>query len=370
MKWHSPHRKNRKKKKVVRNNVHSSQAKFQNNCKRVQKKRENKDEKFDTLYIIGNGFDLHHGIKTNYMDFREYLKSQYIELFEELSQYYRIDKDSKLWSNFEKGLKDFDYTELVMSFGDYLPNYASDEFYERDRYVLELYVKNKLDSLRHELQEAFNNWINDLKMPSNLCDEKIKLDNSACFLNFNYTGILETYYNVPRKNITYIHNKSGEGKNLLYGHAWNPYYWAAQRNEKMPKNLTEEARILWKEKQADKYDYSEERAYIAIDNFFSKIYKNCKVIISNNEQFFSKIKGVQKIYILGHSMSEVDLPYFKKIIKSIKFKKVNWIVSSYNDDFTYKRKILINLGVNSQKINSISLSYLKRYKQLSLFNNE
>lgn len=26
------------------------------------------------LYIIGNGFDIHHGLKTQYRDYKEYLK--------------------------------------------------------------------------------------------------------------------------------------------------------------------------------------------------------------------------------------------------------------------------------------------------------
>ncbi|MBR4597312.1 MAG: hypothetical protein IKO42_02815 [Opitutales bacterium] len=33
-------------------------------------------ENFQTLYIIGNGFDLHHGLKTSYNDFKDFLEKE------------------------------------------------------------------------------------------------------------------------------------------------------------------------------------------------------------------------------------------------------------------------------------------------------
>jgi len=88
----------------------------------------------DKLYIIGNGFDLHHGIKTNYVDFRNYLEENFPDLFDSLESYYNMDEDSLLWSEFENGLKEFDPTDLENNFGEYLPDYSSDGFRDRDRY--------------------------------------------------------------------------------------------------------------------------------------------------------------------------------------------------------------------------------------------
>ena len=33
------------------------------------------NKNFKKLYIIGNGFDLNHGLKTNYTDFKAWLKN-------------------------------------------------------------------------------------------------------------------------------------------------------------------------------------------------------------------------------------------------------------------------------------------------------
>ncbi|TPR55438.1 AbiH family protein [Enterococcus sp. OL5] len=38
-----------------------------------------------TLYIIGNGFDLGHGLKTSYIDFSEWVKKYYRDIFEKIN---------------------------------------------------------------------------------------------------------------------------------------------------------------------------------------------------------------------------------------------------------------------------------------------
>ena len=50
----------------------------------------------EDLYIIGNGFDLAHGIKSKYSDFRDFLASNQLELYQGLQEFF--DEDY-LWSN-------------------------------------------------------------------------------------------------------------------------------------------------------------------------------------------------------------------------------------------------------------------------------
>ncbi|EKG1107896.1 hypothetical protein O1O41_004383, partial [Escherichia coli] len=40
------------------------------------------------LYVIGNGFDVHHGLDTRYTSFGLYLKNNYWETYELLLDYY------------------------------------------------------------------------------------------------------------------------------------------------------------------------------------------------------------------------------------------------------------------------------------------
>lgn len=367
MNWHAPHKKRKKKRKVtIPLNSKNVIKKLLLKCKKINL-YQNREANGETLYIIGNGFDIHHGLKTNYSDFKNYIQENYDGLLQVIRQYYDIENYSLLWSEFEKGLKGFDPIELEDNFGNYLPDYASDNFRDRDRYDLERYVERELEPLKIDLQEAFNNWVNDMKIPLNINDRKIKLDKNAKFLNFNYTTILETNYNVSRENITYIHNRIGEDKNLLYGHSWEPGEWAARRLDIMPNDLNEEDKKRWREEQSEKYDYSIERGYVAVDDFFTSIFKDCKTNMDNNKSFFSNLKNTTKIYILGHAISEVDLPYFKEIIKRVDCRKTDWIINDFRGDFKNKKRTLVDLGISSNKITSIRLSDIEKYKQLDLF---
>lgn len=364
--WHAPHKKRKKKKKVtISLNSKNVLKKLFLKCK---KKNLHREKNKDTLYIIGNGFDIHHGLKTNYSDFKNYIEENYKGLLEVIEKYYDFNYQKLLWSKFEEGLKGFNPSELEVNFGDYLPDYASDDFRDRDRYDLERHIEEELEPLKIDLQEAFNSWVNDLKTPSNINDRKIKLEKNAKFLNFNYTTILETNYNVSRENITYIHNRIKENKNLLYGHSWEPSEWATRRISIMPDGLSEEEQERWREEQSEKYDYSIERGYAAVDDFFTSIFKNCKTNIDNNKSFFSNLKNITKIYILGHAISEVDLPYYKEIIKRVECSKTHWIINDFNGDFKNKQQTLVDLGIDSNKITSIRLTDIEKFKQLNLFN--
>lgn len=59
-----------------------------------------------TLYIIGNGFDLHHGIKSRYADFRKYCEEQDEEMVKRLKMFH--ENPEKLWSDFEAEMGNID----------------------------------------------------------------------------------------------------------------------------------------------------------------------------------------------------------------------------------------------------------------------
>jgi len=321
----------------------------------------------NTLYIIGNGFDLHHQVKSNYHDFKKYLEQNHSELLEIMGNYYDISNDSMLWWQFENGLKDFDSSELESEFAEHLPNYASDDFRDRDRYDLEIYIENELSPFRKELQIAFNNWILSLEQP--LIRKKIAFDNNSFFLTFNHTDTLERIYNIKRDQILYIHNKSeNNGNDLIFGHSWSPGEWAKQRETKMPEGLTEEEQDSWRQEQADHYDYSIMRGYEAIDFFFTSIYKDCRTIIESNKAFFKALKNIRCINIIGHSLSIVDKPYFEEVIKHIDKDNSKWMASYYsNNDKVKHLEFIHSLGIDFNCITIYKLPEVKRPIQTTFF---
>ena len=38
------------------------------------------------MLIVGNGFDLEHGLKTTYWDFREYLEENYLDFLKDMKK--------------------------------------------------------------------------------------------------------------------------------------------------------------------------------------------------------------------------------------------------------------------------------------------
>ena len=66
------------------------------------------------LYIIGNGFDIHTGLKTRYADFRLWLEYNYPFIYEDLQATYDIDVE--WWNDFEVQLGKLDVKKYAKKF--------------------------------------------------------------------------------------------------------------------------------------------------------------------------------------------------------------------------------------------------------------
>lgn len=79
------------------------------------------------LYIIGNGFDMHHGLRTSYYDFKKYLYTNKNELHNTLEKFVSYPtSDEDLWAKFEQNLANLDIDEILSDNSDFLPNISSD----------------------------------------------------------------------------------------------------------------------------------------------------------------------------------------------------------------------------------------------------
>ncbi|WP_292620253.1 AbiH family protein [Mesorhizobium sp.] len=83
-----------------------------------------------TLYVIGNGFDLHHGIESGYRHFGEYLKANDAATFEVVERYFELDAD--FWSDFGARLASFNIDTLAEDASEFLVSYGADKW--RDSY--------------------------------------------------------------------------------------------------------------------------------------------------------------------------------------------------------------------------------------------
>ena len=99
----------------------------------IEKSGKVEEERMNRMLIVGNGFDLEHGLKTAYWNFREYLEENHLDFliaFEKMYNFYPIDfgdpyvgedaqqkweKDlkSKLWESFEEEIGNPDIGSML-----------------------------------------------------------------------------------------------------------------------------------------------------------------------------------------------------------------------------------------------------------------
>ena len=270
------------------------------------------------LYIIGNGFDLHHEMKTSYPHFREWLEAN------DTSVLYTIDElfsycDEDWWQNFERNLASAVTSEIVQQeVQEYYPDFGSDDFRDRDWYAAEYAVENKLSEAYSEIREAFHQWIADVEMGE--VNKKIELiTDDAVYLTFNYTSTLETLYEIDEEKIFHIHGKAGTEDELVLGHGVSEKEIAEMLEKNYP--FDEEGDDLVTQRAKD----------AAIIGVYSQR-KRVNEIIKRHEEWFASLKDVSYLHFFGHSFGDVDIPYYRKIFSVVNKKNILIEVNDYNDE--------------------------------------
>lgn len=75
----------------------------------------------DRLYIVGNGFDLHHRIASRYGHFAAFLAQADRTVYRLVQDYFSADE--AFWADFEQRLADFDADQAI----DYAMQFHSDD---------------------------------------------------------------------------------------------------------------------------------------------------------------------------------------------------------------------------------------------------
>lgn len=304
------------------------------------------------LYIIGNGFDLQHGIKSRYWDFKEYLEEIDSELVGKLDDYF--DSDA-LWSDFEETLAFIDTEQIVDECMIYLEPYGTEDWSDAYHHDYQYEVQTRIDLITKILKKKFTEWILQLSIPAAAYQNKVILDKDSIFITFNYTDTLERLYLVSARNIHYIHNKAIDNSStLIIGHSRNP---------KNSKSLSE----LYNDEDTDVRVAEGNRI---LDNYFADTYKSTKTLISENRKLFDSLKQLEFIYIFGHSLSIVDKHYFQEIAKTIDECKVIWKVSYYSRrDLVVFKEFFNDIGIPAKLIIYDRMTNIDS-RQMSIFPDE
>ena len=274
--------------------------------------------KKDTLYIIGNGFDLHHGLNTSYKNFRDNVVLKAPNLWKQLIDIYGDDVTKDMWwSDFEAKLADINYNHLLNS--------------DNGVAMGGMKVQNFLTG---QLPPLFGKWINSIKL-NILPENEVDIDKDALFFTFNYSLVLEKKYKVNKDNIWHIHNSIEEVDKIIVGHDSDSNTLISNYNS----NRGNQQYNSW-----------------IVDNIIPFAAEGAKDVdkrIADNKETFHKYSNIKHIISMGFSFNEIDMPYIKAIISSNYNKNdIDWTIYYHQegeDDIIIEK--LKNIGIKEIQIN-------------------
>lgn len=292
-----------------------------------------------TLYVIGNGFDLMHGVPSAYSDFRDSMGKR-SELREALETYIQADD---LWWNFEEALAHLDTTAMAYAVEDGLSLYNA---YDADAQVADYYLAIDMgmapaDTITEQLPKRFRRWVETLRLPN---DHKalggLIAADAKCMV-FNYTEFVETLYGA--KDVCYLHgSRKRKGDKLILGHSYsaevpNPDWKPPKYKDKFKRSMLEAAlddaaeHVSW---------YDDETT------------KNSLAIIEAHREFFEGLHAIDTVVVIGHSLSEVDWDYFKETIKqNADAASMQWIIGCHSAaDLERIDRFASAMGIRAEQI--------------------
>lgn len=274
----------------------------------------------ETLYIIGNGFDLHHGLKTSYSDFRDNCAKKKTVLWQPLQEIYgdAINNDM-WWSNFEEILGKINYGHLTKTYnGDALGAVKVQNF------------------LKGVLPPLFGEWFEEIKDTA-VVDKQLGIDPKSLFFSFNYTLTLETVYHVKAGNVWHIHGSIKDVDNIVVGH-------------------DSDDRKLFVEYLAYENEHSPIDSAIA-DDIRTMAASGAKCVESRivryGEEFSNQYHNIKHIIVMGFSFNDIDKPYIEAIMNAnTNVDSVDWTIY-YHEDGGDNKMIdkLTQMGVKRNRIN-------------------
>ena len=290
------------------------------------------------LYVIGNGFDLHHKIPSCYANFKDFLKRDFPDVYKLLIKLYG-DLGNVWWKTFEESLANFDPDK-------YPKEVAENPFYEqisslRSRYgddvcgLIDSYenqnrqgLTNKYDRasliariemriLKQDLSTAFGEWIKKLPKPDKSLMVK-GLNTDSMFFTFNYTRTLEDLYSIDANQVVHLHG-SVDSEVFVFGH------------DKTFKIMVEQDLNEHAYERDPFIDNGEDEARMAMFEVAEEFKKPVEEIIVEHESAFNSLKGLEELEVLGFSYSQIDLPYLERIIE-VTGKDINVILGWHSEE--------------------------------------
>lgn len=316
------------------------------------------------LNIIGNGFDLYHGLPSGYYHFACYLIEKDPEFYDEIVNMFNLGGykkmkspieddfvyvvEEELWKNFEKNLGNINEYSIVGT-------HVDDLRLENDDPV-DLQMND--DIIAENLKKAFTHWVRDTLDKKENYDlileemkeakEKVNFSDDEYFLEFNYTHTLQNIYKISEDRIHYVHGEclGNDNDELIIGHG----------NDYAIEDVKDKINIL-----EDEYDYTqsslnERDEYTCLLNILRELRKDVNICKSHCQSYYNRIEGdIDLIRVFGLSLGEVDMPYLQQIKE--KWPEAKWEFAYYNEaDITNVNEATKILNINEKQYDLFKFS--------------
>lgn len=313
------------------------------------------------LYIIGNGFDLHHKVNCSYENFRNWMSETNPYVMDSIEETYG-DCNEDWWSDFENQLVSLDAIRFGAQIAYENPPDLMSDHCDSTWNDAEIEVEQQLESLYFNLRDCFHDWIEQLNKPQG--EKKVKIEiKDSIFINFNYTKTLEDLYGVNPDRVLHIHGCIDCDDDFILGHG-KSYEELEQINKEdfpeLPDDLPSEDIAEFYEENSEKgHEIHEQFAIRAPINGVASQRKPVAELISRYSPFFDSIKAVKHVHVYGLSISDVDKPYLEYFAS--KFKDSYWEFSDYEDqNRTSIEKFCNSNGINYSIINLADLQFVRQ----------
>lgn len=284
-----------------------------------------------TLYIIGNGFDMWHDLPTSYRHFADFAR----KLLSDIENYYSLDfNNNNPWHDFENALGAFD-PELLLAEHNEI-DVTADDFRPSFVYGLEDEMTEQTDAHVESIREKFAEWIQQIDVSE--AAAKIEFPEDALFISFNYTSTLQSVYGINSNRVLHIHGNVDNHDQLIFGHG--------REIHDVP-DVDENG------------DSTRDMFSDALGNATYPLHalkKPVDEVLTRHSQFFENLKDIKTIVVIGHSLNEIDHPYFRRIADVLP--DVSWHVIYYSENESVGFiQSMVACGINCERISCTGYDY-------------
>jgi hypothetical protein len=268
-----------------------------------------------------------HDLPTSFNDFKNFAK----EILLEVEGFYSLDTaDKELWSDFENDLGYF----VWKKFYDYHCNidFMSESFRPSEFYSLQDELTEQSDHHVEEIKKAFQEWVEGIDISDVV--KKMDFPQDSSFISFNYTSTLQSVYGISEARVFHVHGRADNLDDLIFGHG-KTIEEEPEQDENGDSNRT----MFTDSENAAKYP-------------FYALQKPVNEVLKKNDEFFKSARSVSEIIVMGHSLNDIDLPYFKELATWAS--GAHWLVCCYKiSEVDHVTTQLINCGVQCARIQTM-----------------